>query len=252
MTATKPQLLLAHYLKQLKLPSFLREYDKLAVVCRQEQADYQTFLLRLAEIEIADRERRAAERRVQEARLPVLKTRDTFDFTAQPSLNQTLVRELLRGEYLDKRENVLLIGNSGTGKTHLATALAFTACQQGRRARFFTVTGLVTQLLERREQKELERFHRQLERLDLLVLDELGYVPCSKAGAELLFEVVSRAYERTSLIVTTNLPFESWTEIMGSERLTGALLDRLTHRIHILEANGESYRLKESKQRLKK
>ena len=143
-------------------------------------------------------------------------------------------------------------GNSGTGKTHLATALAFTACQQGRRARFVTVTGLVTQLLERREQKELERFHRQLEPLDLLVLDELGYVPCSKAGAELLFEVVSRAYERTSLIVTTNLPFESWTEIMGSERLTGALLDRLTHRIHILEANGESYRLKESKQRLKK
>jgi DNA replication protein DnaC len=252
MTATKPQLLLAHYRKQLKLPIFLREYDKLAVVCRQEQADYQTFLLRLAEIEIADRERRAAERRVKEARLPVLKTLDTFDFTAQPSLNQTLVRELLRGEYLDKRENVLLIGNSGTGKTHLATALAFTACQQGRRARFFTVTGLVTQLLERREQKELERFHRQLERLDLLVLDELGYVPCSKAGAELLFEVVSRAYERTSLIVTTNLPFESWTEIMGSERLTGALLDRLTHRIHILEANGESYRLKESKQRLKK
>ena len=165
---------------------------------------------------------------------------------------RALVRELLRGEYLGRRENALLIGNSGTGKTHLATALAFTACQQGHRARFFTVTGLVTQLLERREQKELERFHRQLERLDLLVLDELGYVPCSKAGAELLFEVVSRAYERTSLIVTTNLPFESWTEIMGNERLTGALLDRLTHRIHILEANGESYRLKESKQRLKK
>jgi DNA replication protein DnaC len=252
MTAAKPQVLLTHYLKQLKLPSFLREYDKLAVVCQQERADYQTFLLRLAEAELADRERRAAERRVKEARLPVIKTLDTFDFKAQPSLNQALVRELLRGEYLDKRENVLLIGNSGTGKTHLATALAFTACQQGRRARFFTVTGLVTQLLERREQKELERFHRQLERLELLVLDELGYVPCSKAGAELLFEVVSRAYERTSLIVTTNLPFESWTEIMGNERLTGALLDRLTHRIHILEANGESYRLKESKQRLRK
>jgi DNA replication protein DnaC len=252
MTATKPQVLLTHYLKQLKLPSFLREHEKMAVVCQQEQADYQTFLLRLAEVEIADRERRAAERRVKEARLPVIKTMDTFDFKAQPSLNQALVRELLRGEYLDRRENVLLIGNSGTGKTHLATALAFTACQQGRRARFFTVTGLVTQLLERREQKELERFHRQLERLELLILDELGYVPCSKAGAELLFEVVSRAYERTSLIVTTNLPFESWTEIMGSERLTGALLDRLTHRIHILEANGESYRLRESKQRLKK
>jgi DNA replication protein DnaC len=248
--ATKPQLLLEHYLKQLKLPSMLREHEKLAVVCRGEQADYQTFLLRLAEQEIADRERRAAERRVKAAHLPVVKTLDTFDFAAQPSLNQALVRELMRGEYLTQRENVLLIGNSGTGKTHLATALAFTACQQGRRTRFFTATGLVTQLLERREQRDLQRFFQQLERQELIVLDELGYVPCSKAGAELLFEVVSRAYERTSLIVTTNLPFEHWTEIMGSERLTGALLDRLTHRIHILEANGESYRLRESKRRL--
>ena len=117
--------------------------------------------------------------------------------------------------------------------------------------RFFTVTGLVTQLLEHREERDLQRFHKQLGRLDLVVLDELGYVPCSKAGSELLFEVVSRAYERTSLIVTTNLPFENWTEVMGSERLTGALLDRLTHRVHILEANGDSYRLRQSKRRLK-
>ena len=144
-----------------------------------------------------------------------------------------------------------MTGASGTGKTHLATALAFAACQQGRRVRFFTVTGLVTQLLERREERQLERFHQQLERHDLLVLDELGYVPCTKAGAELLFEVVSRAYERTSLLVTTNLPFESWTEVLGTERLTGALLDRLTHRVHILEANGESYRLRESRRRLR-
>jgi len=118
--------------------------------------------------------------------------------------------------------------------------------------RFFTATGVVTQLLERREERQLERFHTQLERHDLIVLDELGYVPFSRAGAELLFEVVSRAYERTSLIVTSNLPFESWTEVMGSERLTGALLDRLTHRVHILEANGESYRLKDSRGRLRK
>ena len=139
----------------------------------------------------------------------------------QPSINQALVRELIRGEYMDRCENILL------------------------------VTGLVTQLLERREERQLERFHQQLERHDLLVLDELGYVPCTKAGAELLFEVVSRAYERTSLLVTTNLPFESWTEVLGTERLTGALLDRLTHRIHILEANGESYRLRESRRRLR-
>lgn len=251
MSDGKATLLLEHYLKQLKLPSVLREYEKMAAVCQQERADYQTYLLRLAELEIADRERRAAERRVKAARFPVLKTLDTFDFSAQPALNQELVRELVRGEYLDRRENVLLIGNSGTGKTHLATALAFSACQQGRSVRFFTATGLVTQLLERRQDRELERFNKQLERLELIVLDELGYVPFSKVGAELLFDVVGRAYECTSLMLTTNLPFEEWTEIMGSERLTGALLDRLTHRVHILEANGPSYRLAEAKRRLK-
>ena len=221
------------------------------MVCQQERADYQTYLLRLVELETADRERRAAERRVKAARFPVVKTLDTFDFGAQPAINQELVRQLSRGEYLDRRENVLFIGNSGTGKTHLATALAFAACQQGRGVRFFTATGLVTQLLERRQDRELERFLKQLERLELIVLDELGYVPFSKAGAELLFDVVGRAYERTSLMLTTNLPFEEWTEIMGSERLTGALLDRLTHRVHIIEANGSSYRLAEAKRRLK-
>jgi len=251
MSEGKATVLLEHYLKQLKLPSVLREYEKMAAVCQQERADYQTYLLRLAEVETADRERRAAERRVKAARFPVIKTLDTFDFSAQPSINQELVRQLLRGEYLDSRENVLFIGNSGTGKTHLATALAFAACQQGRKVRFFTATALVTQLLERRQDRELERLHKQLDRLELIVLDELGYVPFAKAGAELLFDVVGRAYERTSLMLTTNLPFEEWTEIMGSERLTGALLDRLTHRVHIIEANGPSYRLGEAKQRLK-
>jgi DNA replication protein DnaC len=251
MNESKSTVLLEHHLKTLRLPSMGREYAKLATLCQADRADYPTYLLRLAEREVQDREVRAAERRVKAARFPVVKTLDTFDFADQPSINQQLVRELVRGDYLDRRENVLLIGNSGTGKTHLATALAFAACQQGRRVRFFTVTGLVTHLLERREERQLERFHQQLERHDLLVLDELGYVPFTKAGAELLFEVVSRAYERTSLLVTTNLPFETWVEVMGNERLTGALLDRLTHRIHILEANGDSYRLRESQRRLK-
>jgi len=250
--STTSTVLLEHHLKQLKLPSVLREYAPLAAVCTKDRADYPTYLLRLMERELLDRERRAAERRVKAARFPVVKTLDSFDFLAQPSINQELVRELMRGEYIDRRENVLLIGTSGTGKTHLATALAFAACQQGRRVRFFTVTGIITRLLECRENRELERFYKRLERLDLLVLDELGYVACQKAGAELFFEVVSRAYERTSLIVTTNLPFEQWTEVMGSERLTGALLDRLTHHIHILEANGESYRLRQSKGRLRR
>ena len=174
---------------------------------------------------------------------------DSFDFNARPSINEGLVRELMRGEYLGARENILLIGNPGTGKTHLATALVHAACMQGERTRFHNATGLVTQLLEHREERHLQRLHHALERNRLLILDELGYVPFSKLGTELLSDLVSRAYERTSLIVTTNLPFEQWTEVMGSQRLTGALLDRLTHRVHILEANGESYRLQDSKRR---
>ena len=245
----KPTILLEHCLKKLKLPTMLREYASMASVCTDDRADYPTYLLRLTERELLDRERKAAERRVKEARFPVIKTIDTFDFKAQPSINEPLVRELLGGEFIDKRENVLLIGNSGTGKTHLACAVAFSACMRGRRVRFSTVTGLVTELLESREDRTLQRLHRQLERHQLLVLDELGYVPFSKTGGELLFEVVSHAYERQSLLVTTNLPFENWTEILGSERLTGALLDRLTHRVHILEANGESYRLRHAKKR---
>jgi DNA replication protein DnaC len=220
-------------------------------LCSQERCSYPQYLFRLVERELIDRERRATDRRIKEAQFPVLKTIDSFDFKAQPSINEPLVRELLRGEYITKRENLLLVGNPGTGKTHLACALGFAACSQGKRVRFDTTTGLVTQLLEAREERTLQRLQKQLERLDLLLLDELGYVPFSKAGAELLFDVVGRAYERTSLIVTTNLPFEQWTEVLGSERLTGAMLDRLTHRVHILEANGQSYRLADAKRRLK-
>lgn len=222
MSKNPAVLLLEHHLKELKLPTFLRDHDSVGAVCSQERCDYPTYLLRLAERELIDRERRATERRIKEAAFPVLKTIETFDFAAQVSINEPLVRELLRGEYISKRENLLLVGNPGTGKTHLATALGFAACSQGKRVRFMTTTGLVTQLLEQRETRTLQRLHKQLERLDVLVLDELGYVPFSKTGAELLFDVVSRAYERTSLIVTTNLPFEQWTEVMGSERLSEA------------------------------
>lgn len=244
-------LLLEHHLKALRLPTILRDYASVGAVCSQERCSYPQYLLRLVERELIDRERRATERRIKEAQFPVPKTIDSFDFKAQPSINEPLVRELLRGEYLQKRENLLLVGNPGTGKTHLACALGFAACSQGKRVRFYTTTGLVTQLLEAREERTLQRLQKQLERQDLLLLDELGYVPFSKAGAELLFDVVGRAYERTSLIVTTNLPFEQWTEVLGSERLTGAMLDRLTHRVHILEANGPSYRLADAKRRLK-
>ena len=153
------------------------------------------------------------------------------------------------GEYIDQLENILLVGNSGTGKTHVAIALAIAACGRGRRVRFYRVTELITQLMEAREERVLLRLKAQLAKLDLLILDELGYVPASKLGSELLFDVISTAYERQSVIVTTNLPFENWTEVLGSERLTGATLYRLTHRCHILEAGGESYRLRDAKTR---
>jgi len=248
----KPTVLLEYYLKKLRLPTMLREYGSMAAVCQKDRSDYPTYLLRLTERELLDREKRAAERRIKEANFPVLKTIDTFDFKAQPSINEQLVRELMRGEYIDKKENVLLIGNPGTGKTHLASALAFSACAHGRKVRFYTVTGLVTELVECWDERRLQRLQKQLQRLHLIILDELGYVPFTKSGAELIFEVISRAYEHHSLMVTSNLPFEQWTEVFGSERLAGALLDRITHRCHILEANGESYRLRQAKRRSKR
>ena len=252
MSVESNRLLLKHHLEKLRLPTIRREWETAAASCANDGRDYGDFLLQLTERELIEREQRAAQRRIKSAKFPVLKTLEDFDFGAQSSINETLVRQLTSGEYLDARENVLMIGNSGTGKTHLATALGFAACAQGKRVRFWSASALVTHMLEMREQRELKRFFAQVDKHDLIILDELGYVPFSKAGAELLFEIVSRSYERLSLIVSTNLPFEQWIEVMGSERLTGALLDRLTHRVHIIEANGESYRLKDARKRRKK
>jgi DNA replication protein DnaC len=245
----KSTVLLKHHLKALKMPTILSECEKVAARCAKENVDHLGFLLQLCELELLDRERRAAERRLKAAKFPGPKTLETFDFKARPSVNKPLVLELMRCEYIDKRENVLLVGNSGTGKTHLATALAMEACGRGKRVRFFRVTELITQRMEAREERQLARMRTGLSKLELLVLDELGYVPASKIGAELLFDVIGTAYERTSVIVATNLPFENWTEVLGSERLTGATLDRLTHRCHILETQGDSYRLREAKRR---
>ena len=248
-TETTSTVLLKHHLKALRLPTIQCECEKVAARCATENVDHLGFLLQLCELELVEREQRAAERRLKAARFPTFKTLEGFNFGAQPSLNKVLVAELMRCAYLDQRESVILLGNPGTGKTHLATALAMEACRRGKRVRFWRVIELVTHLMEAREEKNLLRLKSQLAKLDLLVLDELGYVPTSKVGAELLFDVISTAYERTSIIVTTNLPFEQWTEVLGSERLVGATLDRLTHRCHILEATGESYRLKDAKQR---
>ena len=249
-TTTPPlALLLAHHLKALKLPTVLRESDRLAKQCAEEGADFQTYLFRLCEQELIDRERRLIERRIRAAHFPSIKSLDSFDFTAMPSLNKILVLELARCEYIAQRENIIALGNSGTGKTHIALGLGLAACQKGLSVGFTTAAALVHELMEARDEKRLRRFQKQLAASRLLIIDELGFVPLSKVGAELLFEVFSQRYEQGSILVTSNLPFDEWPEVFGSERLTGALLDRLTHRVHILEMNGDSYRLAQSRKR---
>jgi DNA replication protein DnaC len=247
-----PKLLLAHHLRQLKLPTVLREYEKVAAEAAREGQDHVRYLLRLVELELIDRERRMVERRIRAARFPAVKSVDTFDFTAIPSLNKPLVLELARCEYVVARDNIIALGNSGTGKTHICLALGLAACQRGLSVAFTTAAGLVHQLMEARDEKRLLRLQAQLSAVKLLIVDELGYVPLSQTGAELLFEVFSQRHERGSTIVSSNLPFDEWTSVFGNQRLTGALLDRLTHHVHILEMNGESYRLKQSRARRRK
>ena len=246
-----PQLLLAHHLKILKLPTFLRDYDKVAKQCAAEGIAHAGYLLRLAELELIDRERRMVERRIKAARFPATKSLDSFDFKAIPSLNKMMVLELARCDYITHNENIIAVGNSGTGKTHIALGLALAACQKGLTVGFITASALVHELLEARDEKRLLRLQKQFTKDRLLIIDELGYGPLSPTGAELLFEVFSQRYDRGSSIVTSNLPFVEWTSVFGSELLTGALLDRLTHHFHILELNGESFRLKQGRRRTK-
>jgi DNA replication protein DnaC len=250
-TDTKSTVLLKHHLKALRLPTVLAECEKVAKHCANDNVDHLGFLLKVMELELIERDRKAAERRLKTARFPAPKTLNDFDFAARPSVNKPQLLDLVRGDYLAKRENVLLVGPSGTGKTHLATALGMAACAQGKRVRFWRVTELITTLREADQERQLLRLRNHLTKLDLLILDELGYVPASKAGAELLFDVIANAYERNSIILTTNLGFEHWTEVLGNERLTGAALDRLTHRCTIIETSGESYRLQDAKRHRK-
>ena len=234
-------------LKKLRLPTVLSEYDKLARQCAAEGKDHVQYLRRLCELELIERERRMIERRIKAAKFPATKSLDSFDFKVIPSLNKMLVMELARCEFVTRRENIIALGPSGTGKTHAALGLGLAACQKGMRVRFVTAAALVHELIEAVDERRLQRLQKQLAAQDLLIIDKLGFVPLSKTGAELLFEVISQRYERGSIIITSKLPFDEWTETFGTERLTGAILDRLTHHVHILEMNGESFRLRESR-----
>ena len=249
MSTEVPEILLSHYLKTLKLPTFLREYQKLARQCATEGVDHVGYLTRLSEREMIERDRRKVERRIKAARFPVVKSLDSFDFAVIPKLNKMQVLELARCEWIERRENVIALGPSGTGKTHVALGLGLAACQKGLSVGFTTAAALVSEMMEARDERRLLRFQKQMATHQLLIIDELGFVPLSKTGAELLFELISQRYERGATLITSNLPFDEWTETLGSERLTGALLDRITHHVNILEMNGDSYRLAQSRAR---
>lgn len=236
-------------LRQLRLPTVAANYRKFAQEASQAHQPYEEYLLALLEHELDQRDVNRRQRRIQEARFPVKRTLAEFDFAAIPTLHPPKVMELARCEFIQRHENVALIGTIGTGKTHLALALALAACEQGYHVRFFTAAGLINDLLEAQEAHRLSQFERVLAKLDLIVLDEVGFVPFSQRGAQMLFTFISQRYQRGSLMVTSNLTFGDWTEVFGDARLTSALLDRLTHRCHILEFAGESYRFRQSIQR---
>ena len=242
-------MLLDTYLKQLRLPAFLQNYRKFAEDAAQDNLGYDRFLLALAEQEIAQRERNRRVRRIKAARFPVLKELADFDFSAIPSLNKQKVLDLARGEYIQKADSLLMVGNPGLGKTHVATGLALAACRQGHRVRFYNAAGLVNELTQAQDEHRLSKFLATALKHRLIVLDELGFIPFSATGAHLIFQFCSTLYERVAMIVTTNLRFADWPQVFGDERLTAALLDRLTHKAHILEFVGESYRFRERLQR---
>ena len=240
-------LLLESYLRTLRLPTFLREYPQAGRQAAEADQSYEMFLQHLAEREVAARESKSVARRLKQAGFPAVKELSDFDFGAVPKLPKKQVLELAKGEFIEHKANIVLVGAPGLGKTHLAIAYGREACRRGHRVKFFTAAGLANTYAEARDQRQVLRLEATIRRRQLIVVDELGYVPFGKNGAENLFHFFSQCYEQVSLIVTTNLPFAEWPQIFaGDERLAGALLDRLTHRVHILELVGDSYRFKSS------
>ena len=238
--------------RELHLPTVRQRFRPLAAEAAREQQTPVAYLAALLEAEVAERAERRERRRLIDARFPLLKLLSDFRFTDNPSVPQATIAALAEGSWIADRESVILIGESGTGKTHLATALAVCACQQGRRVRFTTLAGLANELQEAESRRELQRVVARYARIELLVLDELGYLALPEGAAELVFQVVSERNERASLIVTTNLPFGEWTKVFPDPRLAKAVVDRLTHRAHIIETGSESWRFKHGLARSKR
>jgi DNA replication protein DnaC len=232
--------------KALNLSSMARNLEGLLRQAKETGTNYEEFLLDLTGAELQARAENRLNRRMKESKFPLLKPIETFDLEAVPDLDIRLFRDLAGGGFIQEHRNIIFLGRSGTGKTHMATSLGIEACKNNFRTRFVTCYGLVNELVEARQERALQRLLQKYVRYDLLILDELGYIPFSKEGAELLFQVLAERHEKGSVIITTNLGFADWTRVFGDPAMTAALLDRLTHKAHIITCSWESYRLKQS------
>jgi DNA replication protein DnaC len=246
------EMVLQENLKALKLSTMVCHLKTSVRQAQENNHSYEEFLLNLTETELQVRKENRLKRLLREAKFPLLKTLDGFDLNGAPGLDGRLLKELSACHYIHEARNIIFLGKTGAGKTHLATALGVEACHEGVRTRFITCSGLANELIESRDEKRLSRVVNRYVRYDLLILDELGYVPFSKEGAELLFQVLAERHERRAVIITTNLGFADWTKVFGDANLTAALLDRVTHRAHIINCTWESYRLRETLKNQKK
>ncbi len=241
---------LARELKELRLPTIAEHWERAAETADREGIAYADYLAELVHHEVTDRTERRIRRRISDAKFPRLKTLDKFDFDSQAGVSRDVILRLARGQFVDEHANVVLIGGVGTGKTHLATALGIACCEQGYRVRFTTASELTNMLVEAKAEDRLSRKLNQLARYDLVILDELGYVPFDQLGANLLFSFITKVYEQRSLVVTTNLPFGRWNEIFHDKTAAAAVIDRIVHHSTILQTEGKSYRLQSAEREL--
>lgn len=238
--------LLMENLKVLKLSAMKRDLEGYLRQANQDKPGYAEFLLNLTEVEVLNRQENGFKKRLSEAKFPLVKPLETFNFEAATGLDTRLIKELSECEYVQKSRNIIFLGKSGTGKTHMTTGLGIEACKNGIRTRFVTGCGLANELIEARGEKSLSRIIKRYAGYGLLIIDELGYVPFSKEGAQLIFQILAERHERKPVIITTNMGFGDWTQIFGDANLTAALLDRITHKAHVINCDWDSYRLKET------
>ena len=232
------------YCRQLRVPTMGAQFHRLAEAAASQQQSHLDYLEALLSAEMEDREHNAVQRRLKEAHLPKTKTLEEFSFSAAPHIAVSRLKDLAAGGYIDRAEPVLFIGDSGTGKTHLLTALCVAACRQKRRVRFTTAASLINELVEAQHQHMLGRALKRWSRYELVAIDEVGYVPMAEIGAEYLFQVIADRAEKAAVILTTNLPFSEWTKVIPNARLCKALVDRITDQAHIIETGHDSYRFK--------